>query len=759
MLLAPAFLLGLFAIGVPLWLHRVARADPARQPFASLMLLEASDSERTARHTLRYWLLLIVRVLLLCVLVLAFAQPLLRKQLAAPGSTAGHLHAIVLDASLSMQHGDHWRRALRKADELLAGMRAPDRIMLVAASGSGGRAVQVLSEPVPAAEAGSLRPMLKELRPGSQRLDYGALMSTAEAWLGSPRPPAVLHLITDLQRSAAPLRFAELEPPPKTQLLVHDIGAADARNVYVERLALISGARPSLEVGVRSTGEQPEHRELVLKIDGQERARKGVEIAAAQTGAPQRSSGEGGPVAGSADSYPSLDSHADTLNEQPSDEAAHPATSLRAPPAPQDPAAVARILFPDLDLGPGAHRIEVELQPADALAQDDRRYAVVEQVEPKALLLAAQADSDEAAYLAAAAGSLTSPRLAVEQHAPVELQGERLRDDLHEYSMLIVTDAASLSSEIAARIRRYVAAGGTMLATLGASAADRAPLLEGWRIGEMRERAARIAVVTSTHPLLREANDWHRVRFFRQRSVQLSEGDRVLIGLEGGAPLLIERTLGAGRMLILTAPLDRTWNDLAIHPLFVRFVAEAARYLIGPDAAATSATIGTPVMTGLTAAAGGQIFDPQGERVLDLDAGSVDRLVPDRAGFYEIHGSQGTRWLAVNVDTRESDLARLSEEFVQRWQVLRLHATRAEASRLAQGDASRRASDDAGRAGTRLQAHDASPEQGQAARDRSTASASGQALGPVLLWLFAALLIAELLLANRHLTVRREMPR
>ena len=34
--------------------------------------------------------------------------------------------------------------------------------------------------------------------------------------------------------------------------------------------------------------------------------------------------------------------------------------------------------------------------------------------------------------------------------------------------------------------------------------------------------------------------------------------------------MLIERTIGAGHMLVLTAPIEREWNDLAIHPLFVQ---------------------------------------------------------------------------------------------------------------------------------------------------------------------------------------------
>ena len=61
MFLAPLFLFGLLAIGVPIWLHRVARTNPTQHPFASLMFVEASETQRTAKRTLRYWLLLSLR--------------------------------------------------------------------------------------------------------------------------------------------------------------------------------------------------------------------------------------------------------------------------------------------------------------------------------------------------------------------------------------------------------------------------------------------------------------------------------------------------------------------------------------------------------------------------------------------------------------------------------------------------------------------------------------------------------------------------
>ncbi|HKE96965.1 MAG TPA: BatA domain-containing protein, partial [Povalibacter sp.] len=141
MFLAPAILAGLLAIALPLWLHRVARANPQRYPFASLMLLENSEVQRTAQRTLRYWLLLALRIALLIALALAFAGPLLPRRAVPVVSPAGRLHAIVLDTSLSMQYGDRWRRAVTQAHSIIDAARPGDQLLVVEAAGRRVRAL------------------------------------------------------------------------------------------------------------------------------------------------------------------------------------------------------------------------------------------------------------------------------------------------------------------------------------------------------------------------------------------------------------------------------------------------------------------------------------------------------------------------------------------------------------------------------------------------------------------------------------------
>ena len=60
-LLAPLFLAGLLAIGLPIWLHRLSSENPNRKPFSSLMFLEAGEPQRVLAKNVQYLLLLALR--------------------------------------------------------------------------------------------------------------------------------------------------------------------------------------------------------------------------------------------------------------------------------------------------------------------------------------------------------------------------------------------------------------------------------------------------------------------------------------------------------------------------------------------------------------------------------------------------------------------------------------------------------------------------------------------------------------------------
>ena len=73
--LAPGFLLGALAVGLPLYLHLLRRSTSTALPFSSLMLFELRPPSATRRRRLRYWWLLALRLALLLLLATAFAEP------------------------------------------------------------------------------------------------------------------------------------------------------------------------------------------------------------------------------------------------------------------------------------------------------------------------------------------------------------------------------------------------------------------------------------------------------------------------------------------------------------------------------------------------------------------------------------------------------------------------------------------------------------------------------------------------------------
>jgi hypothetical protein len=581
------------------------------------------------------------------------------------------------------------------------------------------------------------------LKPGSARLDYGMLMTSASSWLGTQRPATQLHLITDLQQSAAPLQFADLEPPQGVKLVLEDVGERGGSNQYVKAVAASEHDSDVIEVRVGGVDTLRVPRTVVLTLDGKERGR--VRLGKSSAGSPAAASAisaEGAlhraPLAGAPLSTPvGAASQGRALQTPPG------GSAKNTPPTAVLSGQEARALFPNIELIPGTHRITVTLEPsnADALPADDQFFSVLERREPRALVIGASSSADDVSYFAAAVGALTNPHLSVERTGSDALSQRPLAD----YSALIVSDAGVLSGASATNLQRYLEGGGSILSTLGPRAAQRDAIPLSGHVLDTRSLkaqsnsaggnsglAGRVAAVEESHPALRDAQGWRSIRFFRYVPIQTRPDDTVLIRFEDGHPLLIERHIGAGRLLVLTSPLDREWSDLAIHPLFVRFIGEATRYMTA-GTAAPNTIVGAVLRTGVNGRNGAQVFDPSGKRVLALsDTTGRTRLFAERVGFYEVRGGGRSDWIAVNADPRESDLARMPASSIAQWNRLQTSG--------------------------RVAANGSASERTGTVADTSQDASSGsqlKAIWPWLLLLAVTLAFIEPLVANSHLHVRR----
>jgi hypothetical protein len=140
----------------------------------------------------------------------------------------------------------------------------------------------------------------------------------------------------------------------------------------------------------------------------------------------------------------------------------------------------------------------------------------------------------------------------------------------------------------------------------------------------------------------------------------------VLARFDDGAPALLERRPGSGRVLLWMSTIDLGWNDLAVKPVFLPFIHAMVRHLADYTEAPASLTVGqvVPAVRRSTPhAASGRgatiAVAPSGARVtVGAEDGALELT---EQGFYDIRtqgaGSAVVATLASNVDFSESVLA------------------------------------------------------------------------------------------------------
>jgi hypothetical protein len=375
----------------------------------------------------------------------------------------------------------------------------------------------------------------------------------------------------------------------------------------------------------------------------------------------------------------------------------------------------------------GDNRVEAALDNPAGFAGDDRYFAVYDNSPPvPVLLLTADSGSRSALYLRTAIESDQAGYVA--EVVDVSLFDPRV---LPRYPWIVVDDLGILDDQAASVIRQYVESGGALLAGMGAAlTADDVIPVTGNDIGTgdvNRRPVYRVSQIDVSHPVLVDTKGWQSITVRQMLPAAPGDGERVLISLDDGRPLLLEGSIGQGRYLLFTSSLDNQWNDLPIHPVFVSFMVEAARFLSTSDVAERQLTIGDVITLRQAGVSSGQVVDPDGQRVLALaDTLHAQSVTTIKKGYYEVYTTSSDLLVAVNIDGRESDLSAMTEEQLAAW---------------------RTAAEDTDR--------------GSSATGAETAVAELEEAPPLEVWRWVLLLllvvvVLESALGNRHLTSKLE---
>jgi Aerotolerance regulator N-terminal/von Willebrand factor type A domain len=611
--LAPWFLAGAVAVGLPFWIHLLRQYRSTPHPFSSLMFFERRTQSSIKHRRLRYLLLLSLRVALLLLIALAFANPFVSRS----GGTAGGPKMLVLavDNSFSMRYDDHLARAKQQALNAVSQLNPGERGQVLAV----GSRVQFLTQPVE--EVDQLKAAIQAIRPSDEQSSYGEFARALRTIEQSSRIPLEVHFATDLQKSSLPPAFADLRLGSDTNLVFHSVADSKEPNWMVESVTapakIYDPKKVRVQAVIAGIGTPAAKRTVSLVLDGKVLESKSVDV---------------------------------------------PANGR------------ASVEFLSLDSPHGFHKGEIRIEPNDALREDDKFDFAIERTDPHPVLFLHPAgqDRDELYYRSAlesvSEAGFTLEPLAVEQAA---------NQSLSKYAFVVLSDVGSMPPGLENSLRAYVASGGSLLIALGthSAALTRVPVsneaIQGSSYASLSgSRFETVASADAEHPALRRANKLDGVKFYQVIKVDPGQS-RVVARLTNQTPLLLEKQVGEGRVFVFTSTFDNVSNDLPLHASFVPFVEETARYLGAQQDLSTNVAVGSYIelRSAKDRGAAIDVTEPDGTHPLSLkDATTAQTFQVTREGFYEIHRANGRQeFVAVHADRRESDLTAIPQETLDLW--------------------------------------------------------------------------------------------
>jgi len=653
----------LVAAAAPVLIHLLSRRKYRVLEWAAMRYLQEAVKRRSRRIQIEQLLLLLLRILLVALVVIALAQPYL-DFLPFAGVVGGvRTHrVIVLDASYSMTLRVGQQTLFQRAQALV-------RETLVARGGQGdGYTLVLMSSPpqevvgLPAFQAETFLQELEALPEPQGRADVAGALRKVEELIqrvGQKHPDlkrVEVHVLTDLGRSTWFPDASDKQGPEELKkwgeklaeaatLVLWDLGQADAENTAVTGLQLAqplatAHSAVEVEVQVEHYGRQPR---LAQKVQ--------------------------------------LYWNGRVVGEQ--DVALEPR--------------VAKTLRFSHDAGAGGDQtLEVRLAD-DPLALDNRWFAVVPVKETLQVLLvngrpAGDPWQGATEYLRNAllstapgrGGAVIVPEV-VPETAILEIP------QLERYEGIFLCEVSRFTKNEAQRLAAYSQQGGGLVFFLGPQV--EAENYNRWlagddpqgvkllpaRLGDVIAQPAdaaplRLDPLAYQHPIVAV---WRGnplsglletpIRKYYRFELPPGGPGRPVLGIQGGGPLVVEGSTRPGRVVVIGTPGGRSdWNYFSVWPSFVPVVQEIMKYALTRPDDGSNRLVGQPLLRNVGGVGAGTatVETPPGKKEqVRLTAHSDARLFSftdtAQSGLYRADLPDAKAWFAVNLDTRESDLAKL----------------------------------------------------------------------------------------------------
>ncbi|NNE71071.1 MAG: VWA domain-containing protein [Rhodothermales bacterium] len=621
--LNPLILLGLVAAAVPLIIHLFNFRKPRRVEFSSLAFLREVERSTMQRVRIKQWLLLALRTLAIAAMVIAFARPTLRGQLAGAFAGAAPVAvAVVVDTSPSMQQRDaggaYMDQALALAGGILADTDSRDEVAVLGLASS---AIPTLG---PGGETALRRLEGLSVGPGGQSA-ITALAAASDLLANAESQNRELYFIGDLQASTL-LDTTAARINPATPVFLLPVGAGSPDNVGVSNVELRSRIVEA---------DQPLRLAATLTNHGSSPAASYV-----------------------------------TSVYLAGDRVAQATSNLEV-------GVEAAVEFSVTPASRGWLAGTVQTED-DAFPDDNTAYFALNVPEDRSVLLVG-GDGQDLRFLRAALQA--DPTVSIDLQTIRENQLPSV--DLGSVDVVVLAGLQTLSSGESDRLVAFVEAGGGLLLFPGAGARipDYNALLAGLGGGQIRSISAGdgttvdvVDRVDLEHPLFEgildtSVGELERPSVYRRAVYQPgTRTESTLMDLSSGSPFLQEIRHGRGGVLLLAVAPDISWSDLPTRGLFLPLLYRSV-FLLSSSQTSTGEVfeVGDAadlLLPGVAESAAVSVLSPSGlESAPPRRTGVGGTLVSltgllEEPGHYEVRVDGVLhRLVAVNVDTRESALA------------------------------------------------------------------------------------------------------
>jgi hypothetical protein len=481
-------------------------------------------------------------------------------------SSGGPLRVIAVDRSYSMGAPGQFERAVERARAAIDAASLSERVALIAFD----ERADVVAAPGGASDA---RAALAELRPGYGGTRYGPVLTKAAELADGAQ--ATLVLVTDLQRAGWEEQ-ARAVLPEGFDVRIEDAGAPPPNLAVIAVRVEADGVVAS----IRNAGPRERGGDVRAVRDGQTVANARFTIPAESTA--------------------------------------------------------------DVPIGyraPSTGSLTVAVDDRDGFAADNARFVLLDPVpRPAALVVTSAGDARSGFYLVRAIEAASRPGAGFEPRVATGAELAALPpESLSAYRVIVLLSTRGMDRRARGPLGAFVRGGGGLLVAASEDVDGSVlSMMLDWQPGLAAAAqplaAGRLSATDLRHPIFRPfgglAANLGQVRFDRSWRVR---GDdwTVLARFSDGAPALLERVEGKGRVVLFASDFDRRWNDFPLHASFVPFAFETLQYAAGPTGDARDYVVAR-VPTGVRAEPG------------------VQRLQ--------------NRMVAVNVDARESGVARITPE-------------------------------------------------------------------------------------------------